>query len=150
MGWRRDPVRGAVQCRPDPGEGGDIETPDTSPRDFLYGSRGGNKPLCSLMATSHLIPTPWRPMEGEPVGRSCRGGAWLHDLLGVVVQLSSSWTSDLGVAPVVKSSGLGPAQVPWFGSGSALACCFLSLFYGAGAAILPFLKSCRGEDPVRN
>lgn len=57
---------------PDPQEGGDTETPDTSPRDFLYGSRGGNKPLCSLMATSHLIPTPWRPMEGESVGAELR------------------------------------------------------------------------------
>ena len=64
--------RGAMSP-PDPQEGGDTETPDTSPRDFLYGSRGGNKPLCSLMATSHLIPTPWRPMEGESVGAELWG-----------------------------------------------------------------------------
>ena len=88
-----------MQCHPrTPGEGGDTETPDTSPRGFLYGGRGGNKPLCRLVAASHLIPAPWRPMEGVSVGAELRGWAWLHDLLGVVVQLSLPWTSDLGVA----------------------------------------------------
>lgn len=82
--------RGAMSP-PDPGEGeGDTQTPDTSLRDFLYGSRGGNK--SRPQPHGHL---PSNPESQWRAGGGGAEGAWQYYLLGVVVLLPSL-ASDLG------------------------------------------------------
>lgn len=68
--------RGAMSPpNPGEGEGGNTKTLNTSPRDFLYGSRGGQKslpPPCGHFP-SNSPPPPPRPMENRRGGASETG-----------------------------------------------------------------------------
>lgn len=93
--------RGAMSPpNPGEGEGESTKTPNTSPRDFFYGSRGGHKPLpqpCGHLPSNSPPPPPW-PMENRR-GGAAETGRGMHGPLGVVVLLPLySSTSVLGVA----------------------------------------------------
>lgn len=150
--------RGAMSP-PDPGEGegGAPKIPNTGPRDFLYGSREGDKPGRSRVATSHLIPTP--KANGESAGAELRveaelwGGAGPPGLLGVVVSCFKARDLDPGSGSN-RLKGIGQR---WAGSGFG----FLGsvgpwlripfvILWRREVAILPLLEELqREEDPVR-
>ena len=68
------------------GEGESTKTPNTSPRDFFYGSRGGHKPLpqpCGHLPSNSPPPPPWpRPQQARRLWARCEqeareeGGCW--------------------------------------------------------------------------
>lgn len=160
MGWRRDPVRGAVQCHPrtpGKGKGGHLKSQIRVRATSSTEAEKGTNPGRSRVATSHLIPTP--KANGESAGAELRveaelwGGAGPPGLLGVVVSCFKARDLDPGSGSN-RLKGIGQR---WAGSGFG----FLGsvgpwlripfvILWRREVAILPLLEELqREEDPVR-
>lgn len=88
----------------------------------------GTNPCRVPMATSHLIPTPWRPMENSR-GRSCGGGGVASRRAG---SCSPALLLDLGPGSGSKLLNQWAGPEPSFLVRFDFGRCSLSVFYGAG------------------
>lgn len=132
-GARTQPQEGrGAMSPPDPGEGeGGVPKPRTKvrPTSSTEAEEGTTPGRCP-MATSHLIPTPGRPMNTW-WGGTAEAGSWRHGLLGVVV--SHPQSPPLGAGSGFRRVGwsLGPIRtmIPGF-AGALATVSFLSVEKG--------------------